>query len=883
MNMVDRTVLCVVGARLNSSRLPKKHLLDLEGKPLLHRLLDRLKTSRLIDDIVVATTDDAYNQPLVDLCESIDQPVFAYAGDVNNLVDRVDAVVQRHQPDFVLYVCGDCPLVDIPTIDAMIARALEENEVDVVELKPLKNGKSYIHEGFDLFSAAFWREMAEKSTAPFNQEHIASIYRHSSVVRPNHIGYIELDEVYSSIEHRISVDTLADYDFMRAVYERWYAENGADTIVDLKWVISLLRENPVYAAINAHVRQRKANEKSRSVLFVTQAGPDVGFGHLARTLTCAKAVQEYNAYGVQVLVEGPKTPFARLAAFNSQWVDCLQDVKEISPDIICLDLKHIDEKHIDWAKKHAPHVVCIDQYLAAADNVDLFWFPSPYLNADLVGNDKVRHGWDCLLVDPVLPKLKPEMAKKRGIVLTGSGDHANVGRSLPSKLVAGFEGRLELDWVQGPFAQAPAFDEKLPQGWRVLSDVQGVTSLLQTYDFALCVFGVSFFECLSAGIPAICIDPLEMAKPEEWQLLQAALPALMADSQDDLCLKLDQLLKQDCVDETVKKYQANIVKGPANFATALRSFFAVIWRDAFYGQHEGKLIYSDADGDVIDCKQCGFKHMVPLPSYEQLKTFYEEEFYQAEKEDYLQKSVDERLWLDFEFGDRLARAEQTLGSSPTRTVLDIGTGPGGFLQVAKARNWVGLGIEPSDHAAGFARQSGLDVRTGFFDEKTAADMGQFDLVHMSEVLEHVPEPKKLLDLAITKIKPGGMIVVSVPNDFNPLQEAVVQQDGADRWWVVPDHHLNYFDFDSLEGLLQQAGLDVVNRSTNFPMEMFLLMGENYRGVPEVGKQCHAKRMTFDISLGQQKPDARRALYESLASAGLGRLAIVYAQKPLDQG
>ncbi|WP_417789265.1 methyltransferase domain-containing protein [Terasakiella pusilla] len=881
--MVEQTVLCVVGARLNSSRLPKKHLLDLEGKPLLQCLLERLKTSSLIDDIVVATTRDAFNQSLVDLCEKIAQPVFAYEGDVNNLVDRVDTVVRRHKPDFVLYVCGDCPLVDVETIDAMISKALETPKVQVVELMPLPDGKSYIHEGFDLFSAAFWREMSENSIAPFNQEHIASIYRHSGVVKPTHVEYVELDQLYSAIEHRISVDTLADYDFMRAVYKKWYRQHGPETIVDFKWAISLLQDDPAYLAINSHVRQRKAAEKGRSVLFVTQAGAEVGFGHLSRTLTCAKAAQEYNSYGVKVLVEGKPISFSRLDLFNARWIESLQDATDVSADIICLDLKNITDEHIAWAREHASYVVCLNQYVEGLEPADLYWFPSPYVQAELASREEVKFGWDCMLVDQSIPALKVAGLKKRGVVLTGSGDHAKMGATLAQRLATDFGAQVELDWVQGPFADAPVFTQEQPDGWRVLTQVQGLSNHLQAYDFAICVFGVSFFECLGAGVPAVCIDPLHMAKPEEWQLLKNAMPPLMAESQDDVCLKLNKLLENQCDKEFLEPYQMDIVKGPAHFAASLRALIPVSWQDAFYGEHSGKLVYQHVHGDVIECEQCGFKHMIPLPSYEQLKTFYEEEFYQAEKEDYLQKSVDEWLWLDFEFGDRLARAEQSLGSHSERTVLDIGTGPGGFLQVAKARNWIGLGIEPSDHAASFARQNGLEVHTGFFDAEWAAQMGQFDLVHMSEVLEHVPEPSKLLNLAVSKVKPGGMIVVSVPNDFNPLQEAVIRQDNAESWWVVPDHHLNYFDFESLENLLRHAGLNIVNRSTNFPMEMFLLMGENYRGASDIGKKCHKRRMTFDISLGQRKPEARRALYESLASAGLGRLAIVYAQKPMEQG
>lgn len=295
------------------------------------------------------------------------------------------------------------------------------------------------------------------------------------------------------------------------------------------------------------------------------------------------------------------------------------------------------------------------------------------------------------------------------------------------------------------------------------------------------------------------------------------------------------------------------------------------------GNHTGPTIYSHAGADVIECKTCGFKHVSPLPSAEVLKAFYEDEFYQAEKPEYLDEAGEDYEWKAVEFGLRFTVASKLLKNKGQR-VLDIGSGPGDFLAVAKEKGWDGKGIEPSNFAAEHARERGLDVDTGFFDASTADQRGEFDFIHMSEVLEHVPNPAEILSLAYEKLLPGGVLCVSVPNDFNPLQNAVCKANALENWWVVPDHHLNYFDFGSLEKLITKTGFNVKKRLTNFPMELFLLMGQDYTKDGSLGRKLHGWRKQLDVSLAKVDEATLTAMYEGLAQVEMGRLAVVFAQK-----
>ncbi len=121
--------------------------------------------------------------------------------------------------------------------------------------------------------------------------------------------------------------------------------------------------------------------------------------------------------------------------------------------------------------------------------------------------------------------------------------------------------------------------------------------------------------------------------------------------------------------------------------------------------------------------------------------------------------------------------------------------------------------------------------------------------------------------------------LELPNDFNPLQ--IAARDSLDKksWWVVPRHHLNYFDYDSLSALLAQHGLEEVERVASFPMEMFLLMGRDYIGQPKVGTQCHAMRMQLEKTLVESgHSDVLRRLYDAFAESSMGRTCAVLARK-----
>ncbi len=281
--------------------------------------------------------------------------------------------------------------------------------------------------------------------------------------------------------------------------------------------------------------------------------------------------------------------------------------------------------------------------------------------------------------------------------------------------------------------------------------------------------------------------------------------------------------------------------------------------------------------NIVEDHELGYIHVDPLPSSEALTKLYEDEYFQIDKTEYFEKAKRDQEWNDLNFQDKFTFFEEQIGQKGS--VLDIGSGSGHFLAFAKKAGWSCKGIEPSPMACNFSNEElALDVINGFYNKETSNQLGVFDVVHLRNVLEHLPNPLEILELCKNNLKDGGIICVSVPNDFSPFQKIATKELDVPQWWIVPDHHLNYFTPHSLAHVLESTGYSVTRKESSFPLDMFLVMGDNYIGDSSVGSQSHQRRKAFDIRLSKFDNQLRRDLYEFFAEKNIGRECIIYAKK-----
>ncbi len=545
-------VLGIVGARLDSSRLPGKHLLDLAGAPLIARIFERLERIPSLDALVLATTDEPGNRPLVEWGRQAGKAVYSHSGPVEDLVGRVDAVVRRHGPEIVVYFCGDSPLIEPETVERLIRATAEAPAGTLLELAADGAGRRPVHEGFNVYSAALWRRIAEASRTPHHREHVGSVVARLDPPR----RAIADDPAFYRPDHRLSVDTPSDYRFMDELYRRWYRTHGAGTIVSLKWALEELERDPALAAINAEVKQKGVTERSARVVGLLQAGRDTGLGHLSRMAVAAAALQDFEAAGVYLLVQGEAAghpaldllPHRFLAPGESQAEALGRAVEAQGADAVLLDLARPEPELaplLERLGESGVARVAIDGPLRWADRLDYLHIPSFHLDPahrELAAAGGLGHGWDHYLIDPRF-RPAPLPGGGRVVVLSGGSDAHALGRTWPALLDARLPERTELVWVQGPLAPPPELPGRPRLCWRVEHAPADLPGLTATADAALVLYGVSLFELLQQGRPCVTWSP-DRGLAAELEALAGEGVAEVAATAEEAVERLARLLAE---------------------------------------------------------------------------------------------------------------------------------------------------------------------------------------------------------------------------------------------------------------------------------------------------------------------------------------------------
>jgi 2-polyprenyl-3-methyl-5-hydroxy-6-metoxy-1,4-benzoquinol methylase len=290
---------------------------------------------------------------------------------------------------------------------------------------------------------------------------------------------------------------------------------------------------------------------------------------------------------------------------------------------------------------------------------------------------------------------------------------------------------------------------------------------------------------------------------------------------------------------------------------------------------------------VIEDAIYGFRRLDPIPPEAQISEFYESHYYdlirKGNRVPELRRLMEggniaeqELRWLrDGPYTDIMSILSKV---APGRRLLEVGCGTGHFLAFANELGFSCEGTEPSVEAAQRGASMGLSVHNMTLEKFTGRfPSSNFDVVVMMNVLEHVPDAVKTVQLCGQVLGPGGILCIRVPNDFSEMQMAAKEKLCTDPWWIAVPDHINYFNFESLMHLLDRLGFETVCAQGDFPMEMFLLMGDNYVGNSQVGGACHARRVQFELGLSA---DLRRKIYSALGKVGVGRNCLVFGKKVL---
>jgi spore coat polysaccharide biosynthesis protein SpsF len=239
--------VAIIQARMSSSRLPGKVLKEAGGRPLLDRMVERVRLAGRIDETVVATTVDPSDDTIAEFCTKAEIPVFR--GNLMDVLDRYYQASLAYHADTVVRLTGDCPFIDPKLVDETLDLMSNEKADFACNRLPPPMTRTYPI-GLDVEAVTFsalktaWENAAEKH----EREHVMPYFYEI----PGRYKVVKLDYAVDYGALRWTVDTPEDLEFVRAVYA------ALDNRNDFSWldVLKLVQEHPELSKINADVHHK---------------------------------------------------------------------------------------------------------------------------------------------------------------------------------------------------------------------------------------------------------------------------------------------------------------------------------------------------------------------------------------------------------------------------------------------------------------------------------------------------------------------------------------------------------------------------------------------------------------------------------------------------
>lgn len=243
-------VICIMQARVGSTRLPEKVLKKIEGKTVLEHDVNRLKLSTMLDDIVIATTLKKEDEKIV--CEAKRLGVKYFRGSEKDVLSRYYFAAKEINAEVIVRVTSDCPCLDFNILDEMI------------KLFKSKNGKiDYLNNtmersfprGYDIeiFTFEALENAFNNASKEYEREHVTPyLYDINNNFKVFSYKYKKDYSMY-----RVTLDTREDFEVIKSIYEELFKEKeyfGIDKVIEF------LECNPHIATINNKIEQKKLGE-----------------------------------------------------------------------------------------------------------------------------------------------------------------------------------------------------------------------------------------------------------------------------------------------------------------------------------------------------------------------------------------------------------------------------------------------------------------------------------------------------------------------------------------------------------------------------------------------------------------------------------------------
>ncbi|MEY7849462.1 NTP transferase domain-containing protein [Natrarchaeobius sp. A-rgal3] len=239
--------VAIIQARMGSTRLPEKVLMNIGNEPMLSHVYERTKHASLVDDVVIATSTESADDAIASFCKSTG--IECYRGSETDVLDRYYQTASSRGADSIVRLTGDCPLLSPPVIDRVIG-AYSRSDAEYVT-----NTIQYTYpDGLDVevFGFATLETTWNEATEPAEREHVTPYMRDSDEIPTENVENVldvsQYDFTDDDTVLRWTVDHPEDMTFVREVYAR--LTRSGHWVFDQQSVLELLEREPALRTIN---------------------------------------------------------------------------------------------------------------------------------------------------------------------------------------------------------------------------------------------------------------------------------------------------------------------------------------------------------------------------------------------------------------------------------------------------------------------------------------------------------------------------------------------------------------------------------------------------------------------------------------------------------
>ncbi|MDZ4713437.1 MAG: glycosyltransferase family protein [bacterium] len=246
-------IVACIEARMGSSRLPGKVLMEIDGKPTLQILIERLEKLKLIDQIIIAATTNPLDEKIEELGEELG--IFVYRGSEDDVLGRVVNAVEAVSGDIIVEITGDCTLMDPEVVESVIKKYLEGGYDYVTNIGYVDEQVREIPIGMDVrvFSYNDLKQISELTNDPEDREHV-SLYFFRDGKNKYRLYNLPVPEKWKrDYKVRIALDTKEDFEFIKNVYTGLSKQKENFNLED---ILNFLDDNKNLLEINSDVVQK---------------------------------------------------------------------------------------------------------------------------------------------------------------------------------------------------------------------------------------------------------------------------------------------------------------------------------------------------------------------------------------------------------------------------------------------------------------------------------------------------------------------------------------------------------------------------------------------------------------------------------------------------